>query len=444
MADSSQVQEAHAQAAANYLCKNGWGELLNSTIRQRDHSTQGTSAINRFKRAVLDVHQVIHGTKREQATLLLMQIHWLEAKDSKHRYGTLLHHYYEHWFEKSTDQNFFHWLDNGEGRTFSHPKCPRSKLEESCVKYLSDAERERYEAKIENGLFIYKKNGAKIHTLQAAAAGAAAAASAENEEADEDTKKYIFVVSPDGVFYVGPKVRGKFHHSSFLAGGATLGAGNLLIEDGVLLSIKPHSGHYMPSAEQFHNLLALLKQSKVDMGRVQIGMVKPPKKGASRKGSKSGKELQDIVSGLGTLNLQAVDSKMSTTSLKEVKDDVQEHAENLEADRVNLPTSLSRSITQKFSQLNEDDKNEFLNTLFSENLALKRHISEGFSSVNPAVVLMQQHSTQSEGAESASSRGSKLQNLVNQNLLPFAIGAASVFLTNALLLPVLRRFSSAK
>ena len=35
-------------------------------------------------------------------------------------------------------------------------------------------------------------------------------------------------------FFVPQKRRGKFHHSSFLAGGATIGAGTLVAEDGIL------------------------------------------------------------------------------------------------------------------------------------------------------------------------------------------------------------------
>ena len=42
-------------------------------------------------------------------------------------------------------------------------------------------------------------------------------------------KKYIFVMSPEQILYVGAKILGKFHHSSFLAGGAAIGAGNLVV-----------------------------------------------------------------------------------------------------------------------------------------------------------------------------------------------------------------------
>jgi len=50
-----------------------------------------------------------------------------------------------------------------------------------------------------------------------------------NDEIDgnDEKGKFIFVVSTGGVMYAGPKIRGHFHHSSFLSGGPTIGAGNL-------------------------------------------------------------------------------------------------------------------------------------------------------------------------------------------------------------------------
>jgi len=44
-----------------------------------------------------------------------------------------------------------------------------------------------------------------------------------------------------------------------MAGGAVIGAGNLVIEQGRLLSLKPHSGHYMPTLLEFFNLIDLMK-----------------------------------------------------------------------------------------------------------------------------------------------------------------------------------------
>lgn len=46
--------------------------------------------------------------------------------------------------------------------------------------------------------------------------------------------KWIFVLSVSKDLYVGLKRKGMFQHSSFLAGGATLLTGRLVVEDGIL------------------------------------------------------------------------------------------------------------------------------------------------------------------------------------------------------------------
>jgi len=46
--------------------------------------------------------------------------------------------------------------------------------------------------------------------------------------------KWIFVLSVSKILYVGMKKKGNFQHSSFLAGGATLSAGRIVVDDGVL------------------------------------------------------------------------------------------------------------------------------------------------------------------------------------------------------------------
>lgn len=98
---------------------------------------------------------------------------------------------------------------------------------------------------IKDGLFYFKNDMKLINT--------------RDEIPDNDDQgKFIFVVSPKKIMYCGPKIRGHFHHSSFLSGGAILGAGNLEIDNGVLISLKPHSGHYMPTAEEFKKLIDLI------------------------------------------------------------------------------------------------------------------------------------------------------------------------------------------
>lgn len=45
--------------------------------------------------------------------------YWLEMVDLKHRYGTNLKSYHEAWNTSSTKENFFYWLDKGEGKDLS-------------------------------------------------------------------------------------------------------------------------------------------------------------------------------------------------------------------------------------------------------------------------------------------------------------------------------------
>lgn len=78
-------------------------------------------------------------------------------------------------------------------------------------------ERESYEVVIENGKFVHKKSGKLLDT----------------REGPKGTK-WIFVLSTSKTLYVGQKKKGTFQHSSFLAGGATLSAGRLVVEDGIL------------------------------------------------------------------------------------------------------------------------------------------------------------------------------------------------------------------
>jgi hypothetical protein len=56
--------------------------------------------------------------------------------DPRHRYGHNLHLYYDIWFQSSSTEPFFYWLDIGGGREIHHPSCPRTKLNSQLVMYL--------------------------------------------------------------------------------------------------------------------------------------------------------------------------------------------------------------------------------------------------------------------------------------------------------------------
>lgn len=172
---------------------------------------------------------------------------WLEAVDPKHRYSKSLKKYFCFWqqqqqlHDNSEDhEDFFTWLDFGGGRSVDLPWCPRRVLEGRRVKYMTPLERSYFEVLVKGGVLRWKSTDEPCYTrvgwLQRIF-----------------TKKivrsgtWIFVLSHDGRLFVGQKVKGRLHHSSFMAGAPTLASGNIHIGvGGKLKVISPKSGHYRP------------------------------------------------------------------------------------------------------------------------------------------------------------------------------------------------------
>ncbi|KAL4351864.1 hypothetical protein GQ457_06G011330 [Hibiscus cannabinus] len=210
------------------------------------------SAITRWFRATTKAAKVGKGLSKDEKARKLALQHWLEAIDPRHRYGHNLQFYYAKWLHCESKEPFFYWLDIGEGREVHLENCPRSKLQHQCIKYLGPTEREEFEVVVNDEKLVYKQSGNVVDT-----AGAGL------------DVKWIFVLSASKKLYVGKKSKGTFQHSSFLAGGATLSAGRLVAENGVLKAIWPHSGHYLPTEENFQEFLSFLGDRNVDLTNVQ-------------------------------------------------------------------------------------------------------------------------------------------------------------------------------
>ncbi|KAM0853331.1 hypothetical protein ACQ4PT_051168 [Festuca glaucescens] len=150
-------------------------------------------------------------------------------------------------------------LDIGEGKEINLEKCPRSKLQSQCIKYLGPQERQQYEVVVESGKNVFKQTGVLVHS--------------------SDDSKWIFVLSTTKAFYVGQVVfvsalamqknKGSFQHSSFLAGGAITAAGRLVFKDGILKAIWPYNGHYLPTEENFRDFVHYLQENGVDLTDVK-------------------------------------------------------------------------------------------------------------------------------------------------------------------------------
>ncbi|GAU34426.1 hypothetical protein TSUD_393790 [Trifolium subterraneum] len=231
-----------------------FAELKRSSISFFDIEKHET-AVSRWTRARKRAAKVGKGLSKDKKARKLALQHWLEAIDPRHRYGHNLQFYYVQWLHCDSNQPFFYWLDIGEGREFSSERCSRSRLQQQCIKYLGPEEREAYEIVIENGMLFYKHSGFPVDSRGDA--------------------KMIFVLSTSKTLYIGHKNKGTFQHSSFLAGGATLSAGRLVVEDGILKTFSipkavwPHSGHYLPTEENFQEFVTFLRENDVDLTDVK-------------------------------------------------------------------------------------------------------------------------------------------------------------------------------
>ncbi|KAL1565718.1 IQ domain-containing protein IQM2-like [Salvia divinorum] len=233
-----------------------FAELKRSSISFFDIEKQET-AISRWSRARTRAAKVGKGLSQNSKAQKLALQHWLEAIDPRHRYGHNLHFYFMKWLNSQSKEPFFYWLDIGEGKEVNlTEKCPRSKLQQQCIKYLGPREREAYEVAVEDGKLLYKKTGELLETID-----------------EPKGCKWIFVLSTSRTLYVSKKKKGSFQHSSFLAGGATLAAGRIVADKGVLKAVWPHSGHYRPTAENFQDFVCFLKDNNVDLDKVEFDSV---------------------------------------------------------------------------------------------------------------------------------------------------------------------------
>ena len=105
--------------------------------------------------------------ERQKAAKMMDLQYFLEMVDLKHRYGSNLRTYHGEWKKSDTKENFFYWLDYGEGRYIDCQGCPRERLDREQVRYLSKEERLDYLVRIDKeGRLCWAKNGVRIDTTE--------------------------------------------------------------------------------------------------------------------------------------------------------------------------------------------------------------------------------------------------------------------------------------
>jgi hypothetical protein len=278
-------------------------------------------------------HNEMNMKRKKQSRMMALQ-YFLEMVDQKHRYGSNLRTYHEVWKGSDTNENFFYWLDYGDGKDLDIEACPRDRLEREQVRYLSREERQYYLVQVDDeGRLCWAKNGVRIDTTEkyrdsihgivpaddltptyqaslsqapitdddaetsssaesvAEADRAAKYATPELDKASGPKKikhisvatvfnkllrktvrknTWIFVADTSFRLYVGIKDSGAFQHSSFLQGSRISAAGLIKIKNGRLSSLSPLSGHYRPPASNFRAFTKNLKAAGVDMSHVSI------------------------------------------------------------------------------------------------------------------------------------------------------------------------------
>lgn len=85
--------------------------------------------------------------------------------DTKHRYGSNLRRYHKEWMQSDSKENYFYWLDYGEGKDLDLEDRPRKRLDTEQVRYLSREERALYQVRVDaQGRFCWLKDGKPITT----------------------------------------------------------------------------------------------------------------------------------------------------------------------------------------------------------------------------------------------------------------------------------------
>ncbi|CBQ72805.1 conserved hypothetical protein [Sporisorium reilianum SRZ2] len=104
------------------------------------------------------------GGKAQELSKMMEEQYWLEMVDRKHRYGSNLKYYHQAWQDADTRDNFFKWLDQGDGKHVSLDDCPRERLDSECVIYLSSEQRHNYIVDIQDGKLVWRRNGKPVDT----------------------------------------------------------------------------------------------------------------------------------------------------------------------------------------------------------------------------------------------------------------------------------------
>lgn len=197
--------------------------------------------------------------KAGEATPTSQQNYWLEGLDPKHRsWGHMDPKFFADWVaDTSTTKGFFDWLED-KNLAQNLPQ----------VQYLAPDERWKYMCVFGDDKIMYR------HQAHLGAPGAGKVPLERFttwglETAHSGRNYAIWVCSPGGIFYSNVHKVSEFHHSTFLAGGRVLAAGEWVVTAGKLLLISHKTGHHAASPENLYRALKLL-ETRLDISRTVV------------------------------------------------------------------------------------------------------------------------------------------------------------------------------
>lgn len=157
-------------------------------------------------------------------------------------------------------ETFVGRIELASNETYVHPTSKRvlKKVDKSklCVTYLDTIQRQNYQVNVEDNKLV-NANGFPLDT---------AGYLSMNRRG-----RAIFVMDPSGQMYAGSHIVNQFHHSSFLSGGAVLGAGEIETNaQGNLTCITNKSGHYKPTVKNMLDVLTVLNEAGIDLTNVEV------------------------------------------------------------------------------------------------------------------------------------------------------------------------------
>lgn len=228
----------------------------------------------KFKRAVEKTIKIAGGAqnlvKKGFQPKLLSGEYWQEFLLPEHYSGQYLSFMQQSYLISGSKLPFEEWIKTPKGRenhsTFEElieeveHEPGYNSTEDFKVKYLNADERPRYAlsfTKDENNVLLLR-DGVIFTTSQ---------------DRSSDHKRAIFVMDESKMYVHFHKIS-QFHHSSFLAGGPAVSAGEIITDkDGHIVAITNKSGHYKPGKAQILTALQYLKDQGVNLSGVILSVL---------------------------------------------------------------------------------------------------------------------------------------------------------------------------